>query len=115
MKKLVEIARFTDNLAQMVDFYQTFLQVEPVAQSEGMAIFMVGETKLFLHKTYTPAEGELPPENHLAFTVADVDAVCQQMAAQGLNIEIQPKAYYWGYSAYLRDPDGQMIELIQEA
>jgi len=115
MKKLVEIARFTDNLTQMVDFYRKFLQVEPVAQSEGMAIFMVGDTKLFFHKTYTPAEGELPPENHLAFTVADVDAVCQQMSAAGLTVEVLPKEYYWGYSAYLRDPDGQMIELIQEA
>ena len=27
-------------------------------------------------------------------------------------VEIPPQEYYWGYSAYLRDPDGQMIELI---
>lgn len=113
MKKLVEIARFTDNFTEMVDFYKNFLQAEPAAQSEGMAIFMLGDTKLFLHKSYTAGDDDLPPENHLAFEVDDVDAACRQLAAAGLVIEVRPKEYYWGYSAYLRDPDGKMIELIQ--
>ena len=114
MKKITEIARFTDRLDEVVEFYQKFLGAEPAARSEGMAIFMLGETKLFFHHSYTPAEGDLPPENHLAFTVPDVDAVCEQLTEAGLTIEVPAKAYYWGYSAYLRDPDGQMIELIQE-
>jgi catechol 2,3-dioxygenase-like lactoylglutathione lyase family enzyme len=115
MKKITEIAYFTDQLDEMIDFYQKLLGKEPEARSEGMAIFMLGETKFFLHRSYTPAEGELPPENHLAFSVPDVDAVCDQLAAAGLIIEIPGQEYYWGYSAYLRDPDGQMIELIQAA
>ncbi len=110
--KLTEIARFTDRVDEMAAFYQQLLGVEPVARSEGMAIFMLGETKLFLHRSYTPGEGELPPENHMAFTVEDVDAVCQALVEAGLEIEVPPKEYYWGYSAYLRDPDGAMIELI---
>jgi len=113
MKKLTEIARFSGNLEQMVEFYQDFLGVAPTVRSEGMAIFMLGETKLFLHRSYTPAEGELPPENHVAFTVDDVDAACAELSAAGVSIEVPAKDYYWGYSAYLRDPDGQMIELIQ--
>jgi catechol 2,3-dioxygenase-like lactoylglutathione lyase family enzyme len=113
MKKLTEIARFTDNLEAMTAFYKRLLGAEPAAQSEGMSIFMIGETKLFLHRTYTPAEGELPPENHLAFTVPNVDQACTELTSAGLEIEIPPKEYYWGYSAYLRDPDGGMIELIQ--
>jgi catechol 2,3-dioxygenase-like lactoylglutathione lyase family enzyme len=113
MKNLTEIARFTDNLPAMTAFYRHLLGVEPAAQSEGMSIFMLGDTKLFLHHMYTPAEGDLPPENHLAFTVPDVNQTCQELVAAGLEIEIPPKEYYWGYSAYLRDPDGQLIELIQ--
>lgn len=113
MKKLSEIAKFTEKLEAMVDFYQEFLGVAPTVRSEGMAIFMVGETKLFLHRSYTPGEGELPPENHFAFTVEDVDAVCDQLSAAGVMIEVPARDYYWGYSAYLRDPDGQLIELIQ--
>lgn len=112
MKKLTEIARFTPHLEVMVGFYQTLLGTAPAVRTEGMAIFMLGETKLFLHRSYIPNEGELPPEDHLAFTVPDVDAACEALASAGLAVEVPPKEYYWGYSAYLRDPDGKLIELI---
>jgi catechol 2,3-dioxygenase-like lactoylglutathione lyase family enzyme len=115
MKKLTEIAFFTDKVAEMAAFYENFLGAAPVAASEDLSIFMVGETKIFIHKTYTPKEGELPPENHFAYTVADVEAACADLKEQGYNIEVEGKNYYWGYSAYLRDPDGHLLELIQES
>ena len=111
MKDLAEIAMFSDDVAAMVKFYKTLLGADPVAQSEGMAIFMSGNTKIFLHHTYEPKEGDLPPENHIAFDVEDVDAECEQLIAEGLSLETPPKDYYWGRSAYLRDPEGQLIEL----
>ena len=111
--KLTELAFFTDNVQEMATFYRRLLGSEPVAQSEAMAIFMVGHTKLFIHHNYTPAEGELPPHNHIAFVVADVDAACQGVVQQGLTVEVPPQDDYWGRSAYLRDPDGQQIELTQ--
>ncbi|MBC8508106.1 MAG: VOC family protein [Anaerolineales bacterium] len=114
MKKLVELAFFVDDVEANANFYRGLLGVEPVAQSEGMAILMSGDTKIFIHKKYTPGEGELPPENHLAFTVEDIDGECKNLTNQGIEIEVEPKDYYWGRSAYLRAPDGQLIELIQE-
>jgi catechol 2,3-dioxygenase-like lactoylglutathione lyase family enzyme len=113
MTRLTEIARFTNKLDEMAAFYQQLLGKEPEVRAEGMAIFMLGEVKLFLHQAYQPADGELPPENHTAFTVEDVDLECERLAAAGLRIDVPPQEYYWGYSAYLRDPEGQMIELIQ--
>ena len=113
MPALTEIARFTDNLPQMIAFYQHLLGAAPVVQSEGMAIFMSGGTKILLHQSYTPGEGELPLENHLAFSTADVDETSRQLEAAGLHVEVPARQYDWGYSAYLRDPDGQLIELIQ--
>jgi catechol 2,3-dioxygenase-like lactoylglutathione lyase family enzyme len=115
MKKLTEIAFFTENVAEMAAFYEKFLGASPVAASEDMAIFMQGEVKIFIHRSYTPEEGELPPENHFAYTVADVDAACADLKEQGYSIEVAGKEYYWGYSAYLRDPDGHLLELIQES
>jgi catechol 2,3-dioxygenase-like lactoylglutathione lyase family enzyme len=112
--KLVELAIFTDKVSEMGAYYHKLLGEEPVAQSGDMVIFMSGDTKIFIHRLYTPEKGELPPENHMAFTVQEVDAFCQQLEAQGLFVEIQPQDYYWGRSAYLRDPMGQLIELIQE-
>ena len=113
MKKLIEIAKFTDNIEEMSEFYENMLGNAPVARSEEMAIFMLGEVKLFLHQQYEPKEGELPPVDHLAFEVEDVTKACDELVAAGLRVEIPPKDYYWGVSAYLRDPDGQMIELLQ--
>jgi catechol 2,3-dioxygenase-like lactoylglutathione lyase family enzyme len=112
--KLAEIAFFTNNVAGMAAFYQKFLGAGPVAESPDMAIFMIGHTKIFIHKTYSPGEGDLPPENHMAFTVEDVDATCLALKAQGLTVEIEPHDYYWGRSAYLRDSDGHLIELTRE-
>lgn len=114
MKNLSEVAYFTDNVKGLSNFYGTLLGAAPVAQSDGMAIFMVGKTKIFIHRNYEPGEGDLPPENHLAFTVEDVDTACQSLAQQGLAIELPPRDYYWGRSAYLRDPDGHLIELTNE-
>ena len=59
-------------------------------------------------------KGDLPEDNHIAFEVQDVDAACEELAKRGLTLEVPPKDYYWGRSAYLRDPDGQMVEVVEE-
>jgi catechol 2,3-dioxygenase-like lactoylglutathione lyase family enzyme len=111
--QLVELAYFTENVQQMTEFYRNLLGVEAIAVSEDMAIFMSGDTKIFIHRKYVPAEGDLPADNHTAFAVEDVDATCDKLAKQGLTLEVPPKDYYWGRSAYLRNPDGYLIEIIK--
>lgn len=111
--KLIELAYFTDNVKEMGNFYRALLGSEPVASSDDMAIFMCGETKIFIHKKYPASEGELPPENHTAFAVDDVDAACASLTQGGLTLETPAKDYYWGRSAYLRDPDGNLIEITK--
>jgi catechol 2,3-dioxygenase-like lactoylglutathione lyase family enzyme len=112
--KLVELAYFTENVKAMENFYRALLGVEPVASSGDMAIFMSGETKIFIHKKYPASEGELPPENHTAFAVDDVDTTCASLTQGGLILETPPKDYYWGRSAYLRNPDGNLIEITRK-
>lgn len=109
--KLIELAHFTDNVQAMETFYRALLGVDPIARSNDMAIFLSGETKVFIHKKYPASEGELPPENHIAFAVSDVDATCASLTQGRLTLEVHPKDYYWGRSAYLRDPDGNLIEI----
>ena len=111
--KLVELAYFTDDVNKMANFYHHLLGVEPVARSENMAIFMADDTKIMIHRSYEPKSKDLPPYNHMAFAVEDVDAACQKLEELGLTLEVAPRDYYWGRSAYLRDPDGHQIELIK--
>lgn len=89
--KLIELAYFTPNVAEMSAFYRVLLGTDPVAQSPDMAIFLMGHTKIFIHRSYPPNAGDLPPENHTAFEVPDVDAACTALEAQGLAVEVPPK------------------------
>lgn len=112
--KLAEIAFFTDHVEQMTDFYHRLLGIKPVSRSADMAIFALGDMRIFIHSRYSPKDGELPPENHFAFHSDNVDEACGQLVALGLRLEVQPKDFYWGRSAYLRDPDGRQIEITQK-
>lgn len=50
----------------------------------------------------------------IAFFRDDVDAACQVLIEHGLTFEAPPQDYYWGRSAYLRDPDGHLVEITNE-
>jgi len=104
LKQLVELAVFTQDVAGMSSFYENLL---PAATKE-MAIFRVDGTKRFIHKVYSDESGDLPSEDHIALGVEDVDAVCAQLQAAGMTLEIEAKNDDWGRSAYLGDPEGQL-------
>ena len=111
MLKLIEVARFSEDVAATSAFYQQLLGSEPCFQMEGMTEFQLGEATLRIHRTYQPGEGELPPEDHLAFEVENLEAACAEAEKSGMTIEHPPREYDWGKSAYLRDPDGRLVEL----
>jgi catechol 2,3-dioxygenase-like lactoylglutathione lyase family enzyme len=113
LMKLTEIAFFTDRVTQMTYFYRRLPGVDPVACSDTMAVFFVNETKVLIHHRYEPKNEGLPPEDHHAFAVEKVDHACEQLVRQGLTLEIPPSDFYWGRSAYLRDPDGHQIEIMR--
>jgi lactoylglutathione lyase len=113
MKRLEEIARFCTDVDAAVRFYEALLDQKPRMHQPGeAALFMLGDVKLFLHKKSEHHEpGPLRDEDHTAFAVDDVDHTCAELQAAGLTIEVPPTMFYWGRSAYLRDPDGRLIEL----
>ena len=113
--KLVELAYFSDQVPEMADFYRRLLGAEPVYEGDGIAIFLLGGTKIFIHHKYEVEAGDLPPEDHIALETEDIESACQKLLDQGARLEVPPKDYYWGRSAYLRDADGRLIEIIQAA
>ncbi|HSJ56197.1 MAG TPA: VOC family protein [Anaerolineae bacterium] len=112
--ELAEVAFFTDDVPALVEFYRRLLDSDPVDASDGTATFLAGGTRVFIHATYVPGEGELVPEDHIAFTVDDVDATCEALREQGVEVQVGPRDFYWGRSAYLRAPNGKLIELAQK-
>jgi catechol 2,3-dioxygenase-like lactoylglutathione lyase family enzyme len=54
-----------------------------------------------------------PNDDHVALAVDDLDATCVALQTSGLELLVEPREYPWGRSAYLRDPDGRLVELAQ--
>lgn len=114
MKRLEEIARFCNDVNRCVAFYEAVLGVRPASWQPGQtATFMLGRVKLFLHQRSEARDPAWPlqDEDHIAFAVEDVDGACKELQSAGLTIEVGPRDFYWGRSAYLRDPDGRLVEL----
>lgn len=113
MTGIGEIALFTDDVEGVAGFYRALLGSGPVAEWPGGALFAVGKGKLLVHTRAGEAPDGPPNEDHFAVSVEDLDAACSSAAAAGLALLVGPREFPWGRSAYLRDPDGRLVELAQ--
>lgn len=114
MRRLREITRFVADVPAAVRFYQDVLQSQPAHSESEIAIFEMSGVTLLLHERYEPGPHDLSPEDHVAFAVDDLEAAVAGMAAQGHRVAEPPRTYPWGRSAYLRDPDGRLVEFHEE-
>ena len=113
MKELVEIALFTDDVESAKAFYGRLLSTAPEAEWPGGAIYAAGGAKLLVHERGEGPTGGPPNEDHFALGVDDIDAAAAELWAAGFTFLVEPRNYSWGRSAYLRDPDGRLVELSQ--
>jgi catechol 2,3-dioxygenase-like lactoylglutathione lyase family enzyme len=111
--RIVEIARFVDNVESAKEFYRALLGVEPTYADAMLATFEHLGVTYLVHQRYVPGSDDLPCEDHVAFGVADVDATVKLLVGRGLTVEFGPRDYDWGRSAYLREPGGSLIEICQ--
>lgn len=113
MTAIGEIAVFTEDVPGVAAFYREISRALPVAEWPGGALFAIGEGKLLVHERAAAMDDGPPNEDHFAIAVEDLDAVCEEIARAGIAFLAQPRDYPWGRSAYLRDPDGRLVELAQ--
>jgi catechol 2,3-dioxygenase-like lactoylglutathione lyase family enzyme len=110
---IAEIALFTDDVSAATSFYRRLLGASPEAEWPGGAIFAAGPGKVLVHERSAAMEGGPPNEDHFALAVDDLDGVADALRSSGVLFLAQPRDYPWGRSAYLRDPDGRLVELSQ--
>jgi catechol 2,3-dioxygenase-like lactoylglutathione lyase family enzyme len=110
---VAEIALFTHDVASVSAFYRELLETAPVAEWPGGVLFAAGDAKILVHERSAAMEGGPPNEDHYALAVDDLDATSDALQARGLTFLVEPRDYPWGRSAYLRDPDGRLVELAQ--
>lgn len=112
-RPVVEIACFSEDVSALKRFYADLLDTSAEVEWRGGGIFPAGDVKVLVHERPGVGGHGLPNEDHFAVGVADVDAVCRELKARGVDLLVEPRDYPWGRSAYLRDPDGRLIELAQ--
>ena len=114
MRRFVELAVFTDDVSAVSTFYARVGGVGPEAEWPGGAIFAIGDVKLLVHERGAGVAEEGPPnEDHVAIGVTDLVTACDLLRTAGVEILVEPRDYGWGRSAYLRDPDGRLLELTE--
>jgi catechol 2,3-dioxygenase-like lactoylglutathione lyase family enzyme len=113
MRELVEVALFSDDVDAARAFYSELVGATPVADWPGGAIFATGGAKILVHERAAATDGGPPNEDHFALSVEDLDETCAALVAAGNAFLLEPHDYLWGRSAYLRDPDGRLVELAQ--
>jgi uncharacterized glyoxalase superfamily protein PhnB len=72
----------------------------------------VGSTTIALHQVEQGQE--LPPFDsiRLYFEVKELNALCKNLQADGVEIKQLPKPMPWGWThAYVNDPDGHEVSL----
>ena len=111
--ELTEVAVFTDRPEEVKRFYGLLLERGVDSEWPGDATYASGMLTILIHERGEPLDGGPPNHDHVAFAVDDLDVTCAKLGAQGVEIEIEPRDYPWGRSAYVRDPDGRLVELAQ--
>jgi lactoylglutathione lyase len=127
MRLLHTMLRVAD-LEKAIAFYTEILGMKLIRQSENTAyrytLAFVGygdeSDSTVLELTYNWDTHEYDKGNafgHLAIAVDDIYKICDTMRAKGITIKREPGPVKGGTSviAFIHDPDGYSIELIEKS
>jgi lactoylglutathione lyase len=113
-----------EDLDRSLKFYTETLGLALGHRSGDYAQLNTGTTRLSLY-TRRAMENTLgqslqtaaanAPAFEIGFKVDDVDSAFRELLAAGATLAVKPTDRFWGQrTAYVRDPDGHLIELAQD-
>jgi lactoylglutathione lyase len=117
------ITLFVDDLAATKQFYQDVFGLPVHYEDDESAVFNFGNTLINLlrttaaHELIAPAVvggPDAPARLQLTINVDDVDAICAELAARGVELLNGPMDRPWGIrTAAFRDPAGHIWEIAK--
>jgi len=112
------------DLDRALDFYTRVLGLQLGHRSGEYAQLQTGPTRLALYTRSAMAKilamaleppAASAPGFEIGFKVADVHAAFAELVARGAPSVAPPTDRFWGQrTAYVRDPDGHLVELAQD-
>jgi lactoylglutathione lyase len=118
------VVLLVDDLDRALQFYCELLGLPLGHRSGPFAQLATGLTRVSLYERPAMAETlgrelQAPaldaPGFELGFKVDDCDAVYGELVSSGATPAVPPTDRPWGQrTAYVRDPDGHLVELAQE-
>jgi len=118
------VVLIVEDLDRALRFYTEVLGLRLGHRSGDYAQLATGATRVGLYtrdamaKTLgTPLKksSQNAPGFEIGFKVPDVDAVFSELVGRGASPAMPPTTRPWGQrTAYVRDPDGHLIELAQD-
>jgi len=117
----------SSDMERSISFYKDLLGMElirrrPIPQNRAEIAFLKdagGEFSLELthfedQKSFDQAEYMKRTFDHLAFVVEDLRSIVEKVRGEGFNVTDEPFELSPGHwLAFIEDPDGTLIELIQ--
>lgn len=108
---------FSRSTEKAYAFYAETLGLTPSLTDKDLAIFETGQAKLIVEL----CEAQDPEANSLigrfaglSFTVSDIAASVATLASRGVSFDGPPERQDWGgILAHFRDPDGNILTLVQ--
>jgi catechol 2,3-dioxygenase-like lactoylglutathione lyase family enzyme len=117
------ITLFVEDLATTKQFYQDVFGLPVHYEDDESAVFDFGNTLINLlrtaaaHELIAPAVvggPDAPARLQLTINVDDVDAICVELAARGVELLNGPMDRPWGIrTAAFRDPAGHIWEIAK--
>ncbi|WP_435179900.1 VOC family protein [Halorussus sp. AFM4] len=125
VRGLGEVALRTEDLDAACDFYADVLRLPVLDRDDTSAFFELGtgyggHTEVLALFDRTGTDGYEPPAtprttlDHLAFEIdrADFDAERERLESLGYDLDTAYHDWVQWRSLYLRDPDGNRVELV---
>ena len=120
-REIGAITLFVPDLDRVTEFYQEAFGLEAARPDADTAMFRFKNVYVFLHKA-AAAQDPLPEmlteanngAGQLAIIVDDVDAVCSELTARGVEMITGPADRPWGMrTVTFADPAGHIWEIAQ--
>jgi catechol 2,3-dioxygenase-like lactoylglutathione lyase family enzyme len=113
---LAGVIIWTDRLAEMAAFYRDTLGLPVHSERPHFVAFQLGPARLSvgLHsEVHGPAKESVRVTVNLG--VADIQAVYHDLSRRGVVFVRPPEREHWGgWVASFRDPDGNLLQLLQQ-